>query len=168
MDAQEVAKSLKLAIAQINMSMRESDDSVHQLIASMAAVNDCLNQMGKIISKPDDQAGAVSLDDLKKYSTVANQHMQDAVIAFQFYDRMTQRFAHVKENLQAIAELIKKPDQQHPELWINLQNKLRSVYSTEQEQTMYQALVHGISEAEVCHSPILSNTGQKAGDIELF
>jgi len=167
-DAQEIAKSLRLAIAQINMSMRESDESVQQLIASMTAVNDCLNQTGKIINKPDDQTAAASLDDIQKYNRIARQHMQDAVIAFQFYDRMSQRFAHVEENLQAIAELIIKPGQQHPELWSLLQKKLRSVYSTEQEQTMYQALLHGISEAEVSRSPILSNSGQTAGEIELF
>ncbi|HID81292.1 MAG TPA: hypothetical protein EYH06_03350 [Chromatiales bacterium] len=167
-DAQEVARSLKLAIAQINMSMQESDTSVQQLIASMTAVNTCLNQMSTVISRTDDGANAESLAEIQKYHSTANQHMQDAIMSFQFYDRMSQRFAHVEENLQAVAEIITKPEQQHPELWKDLQKKLRSVYSTEQEQTMYQALLHDLSETETSPDSALLNTSQTAGEIELF
>lgn len=167
-DAQEIARSLKLAIAQINMSMQESDESVQQLITSMTAVNTCLNQMGKIISKADDLETTASLNEIQKYNNTANQNMRDAVMAFQFYDRMSQRFAHVEENLQAIAEIMTKPEQQHPKLWNLLQKRLRSVYSTEQEQSMYQALLHELSETETSRHPAPLNTSQTAGEIELF
>jgi len=167
-DAQEIASSLKLAIAQIDMSMRESDQSVQQLIESMTAMTGCLNQISVRIKEHDDTTEMPILEDIQEQSTIANQHMQNAVQAFQFYDRMSQRLAHIEENLHAVAELVTKPEQQHPELSRNLQKKLRSVYSTEQEQTMYQALLHGISETEVLQHPLLSTCQQSAGEIELF
>lgn len=167
-DAEEIASSLKLAIAQIDMSMRESDQSVQQLIESITAMTGCLNHISVSINEHNNSNESSTLEDIHKQSSIANQHMQNAVQAFQFYDRMSQRFAHIEENLHAIAELIMKPEQQHPELWRNLQKKLRSVYSTEQEQTMYQALMNGISEADVMQQPLLSSNQQATGEIELF
>ena len=167
-DAEEIARSLKLAIAQIEMSMRESDQSVQQLIDSITAMTGCLHQVNACVYNYNDVNQPSIFEEIQTYTSRAHQYMRDAVLAFQFYDRLSQRFTHIEENLRAIADLVLKPDQQHPELWRNLEKKLRSVYSTEQEQTMYQALLHGISETQIMQNPALSNTDQKAGEIELF
>lgn len=167
-DAEEIAKALKLAIAQIDMSMRESGDSVEKLIMSITNMTRSLRQISNSIETQDNDSDCTASKDIKEQTILAEKYMQEAVTAFQFYDRLSQRFSHIEENLKAIADLMTKPDQQHPELWIRLEKKLRSVYSTEQEQTMYLALLHGISETEVETQPILSNSSQETGEIELF
>jgi len=97
----------------------------------------------------------------------ASTGMQQAITAFQFYDRLSQRFLHIQQNLRAVVEVMQAPDQQHPALWQDLHDKVRSLYSLKQEQSMYQALLRGLSAENVIKQP--DATAQKScGDIELF
>ena len=168
-DSKEIVRALKLAIAQIELSIHDSDQAVLDLIGSIMSITGAVCQINTIV----DEGGILSKDtqwpnNLKGKTAFIQNQIQQAVQAFQFYDRLSQRISHIEENLRAIADIMMKPDQQHPALWRDLEKKLSSIYSLEQEQTMYKALLHGISEAQVLEQPLLSDSDQKTGEIELF
>lgn len=167
-DAEEIARALKLAIAQIDMSMRESDESVKKLISSIINMTGVLRQIKHSLEAHGDETVCEGYKEIRKQTNIAEQSMHEAVTAFQFYDRLSQRFSHIEENLQSVAELVVKPDEVHAELWQRLEKKMRSVYSTEQEQTLYLALLHGISKDEIEQQPVLATTSHKSGEVELF
>jgi len=159
-DARETARALKLAVAQISMSLKESSSSIESLIGSITGMAGCIRHI--------EQPGNVAATDTKEQCTLAGEYMQQAVSAFQFYDRLTQRITHIKENLREIIKVVEAPGQQHASMWKSLQEKVLSVYSLEQEQRMYQALLHGISAENVITNSPEAAAQTKNNDIELF
>lgn len=167
-DMREGVQSLELAIAQIDMSLQESDHAVEELIAAITAMAGSMHRIeGGLAALRKSPDAATVEDTINLECRQAEDSMQQAITAFQFYDRLSQRFLHIKENLRAIADVMRAPDQQHPAMWRNLHDKVRSVYSLEQEQCMYQALLRGLSSDNV--NKRSDATVQKScGDIELF
>jgi hypothetical protein len=167
-DMRETAEVLELAIAQIGLSLHDSDRAVESLIAAITAMAGCV---GRIEDKLDAARGSsnsnTTEDAIHKECERAKNQMQQAVTAFQFYDLLSQRFLHIESNLKAVADVMRAPDQQHPAMWQQLRDKLRSVYSLEQEQVMYQALLAGLS-AESVIVQADAETEKSCGDIELF
>jgi len=167
-DTQEITQSLELAIAQIDMALKEADTSVIELIGAMTSMT---SQLNRIEAKTDKLRQFPELDgtilEIEKNCKQAEFDMQQAVVAFQFYDRLSQRFLHVHENLAAVAEVIKAPDQQHAALWHNLHKKVRSVYSLEQEQRLYQNSLAGSSVGNT-NKQANANMQSTSDDIELF
>ncbi len=170
-DAREMSRTLELAIAQIEMSLQESDYSIGELILSMTTVTTCIGSIQKRLSATANSATTEdAIDSVCDDCNKAEQYMQKAVVAFQFYDRLSQRISHIQENLKAVATLMQKPEQQHPKLWDQLQEKMRSVYSIEQEQIMYNTLLQSLTDDSLLtispddHEPKLP----VSGTVELF
>ena len=139
-DTEETAQSLDLAISQIDLALKEADDSVTDLMDAMSTMSCTITAIENTLStlsKEDHNAEIV--DNMNTECAQANKAMGKAIMAFQFYDRLTQRFQHVHENLLAVANVIRAPGSEHPELWRNLRDKISSVYSLEQEQCLLQA-----------------------------
>ncbi len=169
-DVSNIADYLELAILQITMSMKESDHSIEMLVDEITQFSDYLKVLNDDLNELAADRSAEVLPELITKSEVANEQIQKVFIAFQFYDRLSQRMWHIEENLRAVADLIQKPEQEHFELWKRLQHKLRSVYTFEQEQQLINAFTKGKqSSADCLH---LDSTEQKpsnsAGEIELF
>lgn len=165
-DSQETAQSLELAIAQISMSLQEADESVGDLIKAITTMSGCVR---RIEGQTDtaDIANDTARYVIRSENRQVQLAMQQAVTAFQFYDRLSQRFLHIQENLRAVANVIQAPDQQHHSLWQDLHEKVRSFYSLEQEKNMYQALLNGLS-AEDGRKTSAPSTAHNSNDIELF
>lgn len=167
-DSLETVQSLELAITQINMALKEADDSIIELIGAMSSMAGCVQRidtkLGELHQCSDT---AFAVDELKMNCKQAETSMQQAVTAFQFYDRLSQRFLHINENLHAVSSVIKAPDQQHPALWKNLHDKVRSIYSLEQEQHMQQTLLNSLPDNKASKQidPALEKS---FSDIELF
>lgn len=158
-DARKTSCALELAIAQIEMSLQESDQSIGELIQSMTAVTQCMGSIKKRLATTADFSETAHLQNsIHADCNRAEQYMQDAVITFQFYDRLSQRISHIQENLRAVSTLIQKPKQQHPLLWDQLQEKMRSVYSIEQEQIMYNTLMQSLAKDSAAEDPVTNGS----------
>jgi len=164
-DTQETVQSLELAIAQIGMSLQESEDSVGILISAITAMSHCVKNIEGEFTAPDKPQSEITRP-VHKECRKAETAMQQAITAFQFYDRLSQRFLHIQENLRAVANVIRAPGKQHHSLWQELHEKTGSLYSLEQEQRMYQALLDGLPAEDVKLHPVV--TLQTNNDIELF
>ena len=161
-DAIQIAQSLKLAILQIDTSMREAGNSVELLIESITSIASDLQRIQSQLEKTD--SGAT----LQSECSLMDSHVQQSIIAFQFYDRLSQRFSHISQNLAEVISVISAPECEHPALWRNLQKRMRAVYSLEQEQTMYRALLDGLPAEDSDHNTGTMPQRAAASDTELF
>jgi len=94
--------------------------------------------------------------------------MQEIVIAFQFYDKMSQRLNHVGASLGSLTEIIGDDHRlYHPDAWLALQSYIRSKYTMKEEIEMFDAVLRGCSVDEALKL-VADVVRDSEDDIELF
>ena len=142
----ETVHMLDLTANQIDLTLREGNDSIELLTSTFTSMADCLDSLEKSLEKmaygPEKSInGSHALSDCY----AAKEKINNAIIGLQFYDRLTQRFKYIRESLIVLAELIDDPCRQNiPEEWVGLRQKIKSDYSTEQKKTIFNALMDGM------------------------
>ena len=83
------------------------------------------------------------------------KQMGAAVMAFQFYDKLTQRLGHVRYSLSTLALFVcDRTQANQPDQWKRLLNTLRRLYRTEEERQIFQTIMDGIAaEDELLSAP---------------
>lgn len=114
-EVQQTILMLNLSIAQIDLSISEGDHSVNALIDSFTYMSEQLEQI-KSSSREilADATGALGCDNvvqthnamLANHTSELSAKMQQAVIAFQFYDKLSQRLDHVSHGLSGLADIV--------------------------------------------------------------
>ena len=141
----ETVRMLNLAVAQIIASMHEGDQSVETVGDTFTTLANQLQQisrMGSALRK--DEAGKESLDEMLNTLQDVSDKVQRFIIAFQFYDKLSQRLNHVSTDLTDLAELVgDRARIYNPAHWQSLQQQIRSRYSTVEEHRMFEALMNG-------------------------
>ncbi|NOY83866.1 MAG: hypothetical protein GXO96_03400, partial [Nitrospirae bacterium] len=161
----ETVMMLSLSVAQIDRAMNEGTDSV-------SALTDSFTSMAQSASFID-KAGAALTDTkekntILKNSQIISSQMQSAIVAFQFYDKLSQRLNHVCNSLSSLSELVGDSERLfNPSEWKSLQEKIRSKYPTESDKRMFDALLAGASVEEALQASDTENK-QETDDIELF
>ena len=161
-DSQQAGLALQLVIMQIDMSLRESDKSVRRMVENITSLSGHLQH---ITTDIEEQAPAMSA---VPACIRANGNVRQVIMDLQHYDRLSQRFLHIKKNLSEIITVLSAPDREHEALWRNLQRRMRTVYSKEQEQVMYKALHEGQSLEEPGEADGACSRPAPNSDIELF
>lgn len=170
----ETITMLALAVAQVESSMKDGERSVSTLSASFTDMADHLSQIRDLTVK-------LAPDNLNHYKSVINDttcnlehNVQNAVVAFQFYDRISQRLDHVCNALDKLGSLISNEDSLYsPESWKNLQNQIKSSYTMDAERIMFEHILRGHSIEEALdiyrhHFDQSDNDQQGDDEIELF
>ncbi len=168
----ETILMLGLAIGQIEIAMRDSDESVTVLTDSFTSMFGALQAIGEAAQRlPDDELSRETRASIEKNSAFVSEHVQQAIVAFQFYDRLVQRMDHVCRSIDGLAELISDRNRLfQPTEWVAIQQRIRSKYTMESERIMFDAMLGGASIAEAL-ALCKENAPQDkpAGDdIELF
>lgn len=168
-----MAHMLGLCEAQMDSALQESDQAVDTLIRAFTSLVDTTRSVGTLTQNlPADVKSAVT-HDLETQVTAISKQMASAVVAFQFYDKLTQRLGHVRYSLSALAEFVCDRSQtQQPEEWHRLHTTLRGLYRTDEEREIFQMMMDSGSAAvsnEAAFHPSAAAAGEaKTGDIELF
>ena len=171
----ETITMLALAVAQVESSMTDGEQSVSTLTASFT-------EMAQYIAKLRDVSAKITPEKLDKYKKVIaattqelENNVQGAVVAFQFYDRITQRLEHVCNSLDQLGGLINdKGALFNPDKWHALQDQIKSSYTMEAERIMFEYILrgHSISEALEIYRHHFEEDGSETSDdddeIELF
>lgn len=172
----ETITMLALAVAQVESSMKDGEKSVGALSASFT---DMAKQLSNIRNLTDD----VSPENLADHKLTINKstsnlehNVNNAVIAFQFYDRISQRLDHVCHSLDKLGTLISHKDTLYnPNSWKELQNQIKSKYTMEAERIMFEHILRGHSIEEALEiyrhhfdSSEKNNEQKNDDDIELF
>ncbi len=109
--------------------------------------------------------------------TMIGETMHQVIIAFQFYDKLTQRLSHVTSSLGALADLVSDVRRLYnPYEWLGMQEKIKSRYTMEEERLMFDAMMEGksVKQALAIYLRAMEEKKQKAlesdseEDIELF
>ena len=168
----ETVLMLNLAIARIEHSMREGDDSVNKLTDSVTSM---IGSVKVIEAAASDLETSGIKDTILDNCQDVSKGMQSTVMAFQFYDRLTQRLANVSKSLTGLTDLINNPAKiYNPYEWQGLQQKIRSQYILDSEQQLLDDVLKGKPIEQVVAETSISTMHEPAAnkqtddDIELF
>jgi len=171
----ETISMLYLAVCQIEASIKDSNNSVDSLTTSFTDLAKHSQEVDEHVQAMNDLS---ELDDIKRQVSETSTEMQgkinQAITAFQFYDRVSQRLDHVARNLEKVSDVIGNPDDiNNPSIWANIQNEVKNSYSMESERIMFEHIMRGASVKEALeiyqHHFSQEETGEDNGDeVELF
>jgi hypothetical protein len=165
----ETVLMLELAALQIEAAMKDSNASVEVLANSFTSMAGYLRTISDTVqSLPETEEMAGVKQSLIGTSGQVSGMVHQAIVAFQFYDKLVQRLSHVGHSLGALSDLV--ADQRrlyNPHEWVGLQEKIRSKYSTQEEIAMFEAVMQGIPIQEAIDR-YMAEMNQKSDDIELF
>lgn len=110
-EVQETIMVLNLSVAQIELTITDGDNSVNTLIDSFEFMSKHIESIEvsskKIAEMSNDVAGVAEHNaSLLTQTNDLAQKMQQAIIAFQFYDKLSQRLDHVSNGLSGLAEIV--------------------------------------------------------------
>jgi hypothetical protein len=142
----ETVMMLNVALSQVERSMTEGDESVNALTRLFVTLMGKL-QVIQMASEtmPDGREKDAILKNCRDVSEIVN----DVIVAFQFYDKLTQRLSHVSLNLSALGDLISDRHRLYsPYEWRGLQEMIKSKYYIDADRQMFAAILNGASVKE--------------------
>ncbi|PKI12701.1 hypothetical protein [Colwellia sp. 12G3] len=172
----ETVLMLNLAVAQIDGSMSEGNSSIETLSASFTGLATNLSDIQSSILQMKDKDDGDDVGKLKLIiegsTTTALDKVHSAIIAFQFYDKLTQRLDHVSQSLGALTTLITDPAALYsPVEWRALQESIRSKYTMKEERNMFDKVIAGMPIEEALadfKKALLDKVNCEEDEIELF
>ena len=167
----ETVRMLSLAVAQIEMAMNQSDDSIGVLTSNFTEMVEQTHKISAAAETISSAGNERTVAEIQGQCAALANSVNHSIIAFQFYDKLTQRLDHVNHSLNALAELVSDQARLYnPSEWMELQGSIRSRYSMVEEQQMFDALLTGatIEEAlEICREKV-NEVANSADQIEFF
>lgn len=165
----ETMVMLELAAGQIEAAMTESNSSVDVLTDSFTTMAGYLRTITTTLGQLPDtgETGAMKAS-LVGAAEHVNSTAQQAIIAFQFYDRLSQRLSHVCHSLAELSGLV--ADRKRifsPDEWIHLQETIQSKYTSVEERAMFDAVIAGAPVQDVLQKFVVEMK-DKGSDIEFF
>lgn len=176
----ETIAMLCLAMAQVETSLHDSNESVCQLTDSFTGMASDANSLCQLCDdlEPGQPMTEETIAQLRATSSYTLSRVTQAVVAFQFYDRMTQKLGHVNNSLLKVGDLIGDTGRIfNPREWVQIQETIKSNYTMECERLMFEQIMLGktIQEAlELYHHEFREQDKLKPADdktdddIELF
>ncbi len=167
----ETVLLLELAAAQIDAAMTDSNNSVDVLTGAFTGMAENMLPIQQSLAalSGDGEADAVR-QRLQQAADEVSGMVNQAIIAFQFYDKLAQRLAHVTHSLGELSDLVADQGRLfNPKEWVGLQDRIRARYTTADERTMFESVMSGMPVAEALARYAESMRQRPSGDdIELF
>ncbi len=166
----ETVLMLELSMVQIDTALRDSRSSFEVLSSTFTAMANFLSsQQETLHSLPTTEEGEAMKAGVLETGSHVMSMMNEAIISFQFYDRMGQRLDHVCHSLHSLSQLVADRSKIYsPEEWMNLQDLIRSKYTTPEERDMFDAVVLGVPVEEAINKYVANLQEKAGGDVELF
>ena len=142
----ETVLMLNVAVSHIDKTLRDGDDSINTLVESFTSLVGKAQTIKKAAGNlPETEEKSTILGNCQDIASKVN----GAIIALQFYDKLSQRLSHISHSLGSMAELINNPDQLfNPYEWHGLQEMIKSKYTNETDRAMFDAILNGASVEE--------------------
>ena len=165
----ETVLMLELSAGQIEGAMKDSNSSVEVLTDSFTTMAGYMRIIADTVaSLPEGGETGAAKDSLKGVTEHVSGMVHQAIIAFQFYDKLVQRLAHVNHSLASLSGLVADNSRLfNPSEWRALQEKIRSKYSMKEEQAMFEAVMNGMPVKDALEQ-FMAEMKDKSDDIELF
>lgn len=166
----ETLLMLELAVAQISHALMDSNSSIDTLTRSFTKMCETVQAIETASTQlPNDKASESATAIRAGCADVKGQTL-DAIVAFQFYDKMAQRLQHVCQSMDQLANLISDPRRLYtPAEWAALQQAIKSKYSVEAERLMFDYIMQGLPVEEALKRAMTQHQAEtREGDLELF
>lgn len=141
----ETISMLCLAMAQIETSLNDSSKSVDVLTETFTDIASDAQSIVKTLQQANnsEELFASKEDMLEKAGSVLSR-MNQAVVAFQFYDRLSQKLGHVNTSLNHLGDVISDSSRLfNPSEWNKIQTEIRTNYTMECERLMFDLIMKG-------------------------
>ena len=99
----ETVKMLNLAVARLEHALSDGEDSVETLTDSFTSLAASITTMGTAAN--DLPQSSIKDTILRNWGSVSTK-VNEAIVAFQFYDRLTQRLVHISKSLSEMTSLV--------------------------------------------------------------
>ena len=160
----ETVMMLNLAVARIEKAMRDGDESIETLSDSFTTIASNVRSIEQANASLDSSGVKETIEQNCAHVT---DNVHDAIVAFQFYDKLTQRLHHVSKSLSALTELVDDPARLYnPFEWQGLQEKILSRYTLDSDRAMFDAILDGKALKDVLD--MASQHPESKDHIELF
>jgi len=160
----ETVKMLNLSVARLEHAMSDGEDSVGTLTDSFTSLAASISTMGSAAS--DLPESSIKDTILRNWNAVSTK-VGEAVVAFQFYDRLTQRLVHVSKSLAEMTALVDNDTRINaPSEWKGLQEMIKSKYTLDSDLAMFDAILAGKSVEEILKEA--RENYKEENNIELF
>ncbi|WP_221794761.1 hypothetical protein [Oceanobacter mangrovi] len=150
----ETMAMLALAVAQIETTMKDGSQSVDKLSTTFLAMASNTLRILEITQQDhssDSIADSAALKaEIHRIASGVSEEIQQSIIAFQFYDRLSQRLDHVSHSLEQVGHLMADNSARYKHsAWKHLQNQIKSNYTMEAERIMFEHIMagHTVSQA---------------------
>lgn len=165
----ETVLMLELAAVQIESAMKDSNASVEVLTHSFTTMAGYMQTISDTLQTlPDQGEIGVAKQNLTGVSEHVASMVHQAIIAFQFYDKLVQRLSHVGLSLGDLSNLVGDSRRLfNPGEWVDLQQKIRAKYSTREEIAMFEAVIQGMP-VQAAVDQFMADMKIQGNEIELF
>ncbi|WP_082035572.1 hypothetical protein [Shewanella sp. cp20] len=161
---QETTKLLLLATAQIELSLTDGDYNVTGLGELFTQMAEHLGEVNRHLHGSGDTPQAILA-----HSDGLLRAIDNGVMAFQFYDRISQRLNHVITALSLMEAMLGDEKRRHSQAaWQDLQGEIQTHYSLDCERQMFAALLKGVPIHEALNAYRENHLQQTQQDVELF
>ncbi len=164
---------LALAVAQVESSMKDGEKSISTLAQTFSRMSRYIKAIKQ--ATEDNSDPETYKQTIQQATSQLEQDTEESIVAFQFYDRISQRLDHVCNSLDRLGGLIiDTQNRESPEKWQALQEHIKSSYTMEAERIMFEHILRGegISEALQIYRHHFDkeddDNNDKGDEVELF
>ena len=163
---QETALLLDLCEAQMEAAMSDSDQAVDVLVSSFTELVNATRTLNELTQNT---ASSGQHSELNQRAQDVSQRINEAIVAFQFYDKLSQRLGHVRHSLTTLALFVCDRKNSHKqEHWKKLLTSLRRLYRTQEERAVFDMVAEGAT-ADAVRAAVTSDSNHSAASsVELF
>jgi hypothetical protein len=167
----ELAGMVQLAVAQIERALQEGDESLDTLSQFFSSMVGSVQKISQELAELNEGADLRHVKDrMQENCQLVKTRMNTVIVAFQFYDRLSQRLGHVCGSLGSLARLLDASAYpSNPDALRDLKEQVKNEFSLEEEQVLFDALQDGCSVREALNRCAEIKQAKGANnDIELF
>lgn len=162
-EIKETILILNVAVARIEHAMVEGNDSFTTLSESFIEI---VNSTNDISSATNELKESPTKTKIKENCSDISQRVESSIVAFQFYDKLSQRMTLVSKTLNSLTELLQDSNKTKlQDGWAELKNTIRSKYTLDADQEMFDAVLNGMPIDKALKIAIEKTTDN---EIELF
>lgn len=133
--------ALNLSVAQIDLSMTEGSYSVDALIDSFNFMREGLESIRNHVVNDDVSDLMILKSHVLSESNLLSDKVSSSIIAFQFYDRLSQRLHHVSDSLSSLSDIIGSENQIIDEtVWQSFIEKMAKYAAMREEHELFELI----------------------------
>jgi hypothetical protein len=169
----ETVLMLELAAGQVEAAMRDSNSSVEVLADTFTSLADTLQNIDAAVDTlPDTIGNGLVKAEIQANTQLVAQKVKQAIVAFQFYDKLVQRLDHVCLSLAGLSRLVSDRQRLYsPGEWKALQEEILAKYTMIEERAMFEAVLNGATVKEALDTYMaarMEKVESSGGEVELF